>query len=109
MEVKTKEGMRIISVVDAPQLIKVLTIKEKYVEQMSKLETIPVGCDVVGLLRHAFVIIRLENGKLAKVHSLDWITGLMGNYVQGSDIKEYHKKTAEAYKVMDKYPQLFED
>lgn len=99
---KTKHIINMPPVIDHPELIKVMTIKRKFVEQMPKLEDIPNECEVIGSAG-PFVIIREQNGSLAKLHNVDWVRCLMINST------DYKSALAEAHAIIDGYVQLFED
>lgn len=102
MSVKTKHIINTPPIIDHPELIKVMTIKRKFVEQMTTHEAIPEDCEVVGRAG-PFIVVRLRNGELAKVHNVEWVKGLMVNST------DYKAALAETHAVIDGYVQLFED
>ncbi len=103
--IKTEIGCKIANLVSNPELLKVTTIKEKFLAQMEKLTCpMPQGLKVIGATR-VFVILQQKNGKLARVHYTDWIEYLT---IDVTGIISYKKAHEEAGLQFNGYTQLFE-
>jgi len=99
-DIKTAAGCRVVSPVANPLLIKVATIKEKFIDQMPCHEEIPNRAKPIGTTA-AWVVAKLPNGHLVKIHRSDWQKGLITG---ASD----PRAIIEALHQVDSYPQIFE-
>ena len=99
-DIKTAAGCRMIAPVANPLLIKVATIKAKFIDQMPHHEEIPNRAKPIGTTA-AFVIAKLPNGHLVKIHRSDWQKGLITGASDPYAINE-------ALRQVDNYPQIFE-
>lgn len=96
--------------VEEPALIRVLTIKSSFVEQMTQysfdMKEIPDDLSVIGKTK-AFVIVRLPVGnggsEYAKIHRTDFMKWLM------RDSNDYKVALQKAQDQLRGYPQLFEE
>lgn len=100
-DARTEAGCRIITPVANPLLIKITTIKEKYLDQMPCREEIPDGAAPIGTTT-AWVVARLPNRHLVRIHRSDWQKGLTAG-TSGS-----HTAVQEAARQIENYPQIFE-
>lgn len=100
--VTLESGCKIARLVDKPELVKVLVIKAKFVDQMEKVKyPMPEGLAVVGTTG-GWVILRKENGHLIRAHRMDWMDHLTFHAGDQKTARE------EANQQLDGYSQLFE-
>lgn len=106
-EVQEKAGVIAPYVIKNPTVIRVLTIKAKYLEQMPRLEKNIPKVEVIGTTHGgAWVILRqVDNGHLVRVHSVDWISYL----IDDSPETDYKVSQRKAGQQIEAYPQVFED
>ncbi len=109
MTTSATDIIKSVPTVADPALLRVQTIKRKFVEQMPRHEakelpelTSQYDIEVVGTVP-GFVILRLDNNQFHKVHRVDWIPHLIGKAA------DYKAALAEAHTAVNNYPQLFED
>ena len=76
-EIKTKEFLGKHSLVENPELVKVLTIKKKYIEQMPSMELkynppyLPEVLEVFGRVL-GLIIVRDTAGRFMKISKIDY-------------------------------------
>ena len=109
-EIKTKKLTGNIKLITNPELIKVKTIKRKYVEQISFCPLTHDGYDpfeIVGQTQ-GYVIVKTEHG-INKISISDYRLELIRLYtIQKPDAvrEEYYRYTEDLF---NQIPQLFED
>lgn len=111
-EIKEKNIIGGIGLIENPELIKVKVIKGKYVEQMSPLsmpELESKKVEIVGRTR-IHVIFRTETGEFKKFHNLDMMVYLRKEMMlKNPTIIDMREATPMANQEYERIPFIFEE
>lgn len=109
-EIKEIPGVLTIAAADEIQAVKILTMKQKHVEQIPERPSFHAGDIIIGIVESYQIIVReKESGRLVWFSAPDYRLELMSILKPTRPDHSYKELAAEAEIIIEAIPQIFED